>query len=358
MNQIKLDTLEKDQRFEGFLLVRNAQKRVNKNGDPYLDFTLADNSREINAKQWNSTQEAPEAGQVIKVRSTITEYNGRLQMRVDRFREALEEDQVDLSELVASAPRDADEMFRELLSVVDGMQNPVLKAITAELVKRAGDKILYYPAAQSMHHAQRSGLLLHLTDMLRAAKAICACYPYLEEDLVVAGVIVHDLGKLNEMLANTLGAVSEYSREGLLLGHITTGVSDLRQAARDLGYREDDEYPLLLSHMILSHHGIAEYGSARPPMFPEAEVLHWLDVLDARLNSMRGALLVTKQGGFSERVFALDRRVYHPRYLHEPVLDDEDASDEDSELSPARDNGATLLSKRREQAENSYNNFL
>ncbi|HPY43063.1 MAG TPA: HD domain-containing protein [Clostridia bacterium] len=359
MTQTKLDRLIKDERFEGFLIVRSASKRTNKNGDPYLDINLADNTMEINAKVWNSDEAAPDAGTVLKVRALVTEYNGRLQLRIERMRPSAANDAVDLSQLVAAAPRPADEMYSELLAVIEGMQNQVLKDITGELVRRAADKILYYPAAMSMHHAQRSGLLHHLTDMLKAAKAICDCYPYLDTDLVTAGVIVHDLGKLNEMNANELGAVSEYTREGLLLGHIVTGVADVREAAKALGYGVDDEYPLLLAHMILSHHGIPEYGSPRPPMFPEAEVLNWLDVLDSRLNEMREAQTRTRQGAFSERVFALDRRVYHPVYLNEediktqsdkPPFEEDESNDEPQQQQS--------FSRRYEDDERAYNRFL
>lgn len=359
MIQTKLDQLQKDQRFEGFLIVRSSSKRTNKNGDPYLDINLADNSLEMNAKVWNSDEPAPEPGTVLKVRALVTEYNGRLQLKIERIRATEASDEVDLSQLVAAAPRSADVMFKEITDIIGAMKNPVLKALTGELVQRAADKIQYYPAAQSMHHAERSGLLHHLTDMLAAAKAICACYPYLEEDLVLAGVIVHDLGKLTEMDANALGAVSEYTKEGLLLGHIVTGVADLRDAAVSLGYKADDEYPLLLSHMILSHHGIPEYGSPRPPMFPEAEVLNWLDVLDSRLNEMRAAQVRTRQGAFSDRVFALDRRVYHPVYLNEEPENpagEFDTSLEDSpeDAAPARESSRM----RRVDDESAYNRFL
>ena len=359
MNQTKLNQLEKDQRFEGFLIVRTSSKRVNKNGDPYLDINLADNTGEMNAKVWNTDEAAPEPGTVLKVRATITEYNNRLQLRIERMRESQPADNVDISQLVAAAPRPADDMFKVLTDIIDNFQNQVLKDIVSELLKRAADKILYYPAAQSMHHAERSGLLHHLTDMLSAAKAICGCYPYLDEDLVMAGVIVHDLGKLTEMDANQLGAVSEYTREGLLLGHIVTGVADVRDAAVVCGYKADDEYPLLLAHMILSHHGIPEYGSPRPPMFPEAEVLHWLDVLDSRLNAMRAAQTCTKQGVFSDRVYSLDRRVYHPFYLNEEITEDDSVSMpfENEDLTQDTENAPRRV-RRDDEAERAYNRFL
>ncbi len=358
MNQIKLNRAEKDQNFEGFLIVKSSSKRTNKNGDPYLDINLADDSQEINAKVWNTNESAPEPGTVLKVRAIITEYNGRLQLKIERMRQSQPGDNVDLSQLVKAAPRPAEDMFKEVMDIVEGMQNPTLKALTGELLKRAAEKIQYYPAAQSMHHAERSGLLHHLTDMLSAARAICACYPYLDADLVMAGVIVHDLGKLTEMDANKLGAVNEYTKEGLLLGHIVTGVSDLREAAKALGMNPDDEYPLLLSHMILSHHGIPEYGSPRMPMFPEAEVLNWLDVLDSRLYEMREAQLRTKQGGFSDKVFALDRRVYHPHYMNE-VPFEEDLPEivmQEEELEKIEEKDYRSL--RRERDEQEYNRFL
>ena len=340
MDQIKIIQFVKDQRFDGFLMVKSAEKRTNKNGDPYMDITLSDNSLDINAKVWNCDDLPPLAGTVIKVRGSIVEYNSRLQMKIERMREACKEDGVDVAQLVSSAPKPADQMFQEITSIIETMQNPVLKAITFELIRRAEEKIQYYPAAQSMHHAERSGLLHHLTDMLAAARAICAWYPQLDQDLVTAGVIVHDLGKLTEMVANTMGNVSEYSKEGLLLGHIITGVADLRDVAKGLGYTGDEEYVLLLSHMVLSHHGIPEYGSPKPPMFPEAEVLNWLDVLDSRLNEMQTALDRTKPGCFSDRIFALDRRVYHPHYQNEITNEAEGPLpfDDDESVQPEADN--------------------
>lgn len=356
MNQTKVSQLVKDQKFEGFLIVKTAEKRVNKNGDPYLDITFADDSQDINAKVWNSDETPPRPGAVLKIRATVTEYNNRLQMKIERMRETEEGDAVDLSELVSAAPRPSGEMFQEIMDVISGMQNPVLKAITGELIKKAEEKIQYYPAAQSMHHAERSGLLHHLTDMLTAAKAICACYPYLDQDLLLSGVIVHDLGKLDEMISSPLGSVTEYSKQGLLLGHIVTGVADVRDTARTLGYMEDDEYPLLLAHMILSHHGIPEYGSPKPPMFPEAEVLNWLDVLDSRLNEMQSAISRTKPGAFSDRVFALDRRVYHPVYQNDSYPGEDgqavpfEPGNGDDETPPVR--------IKPDDAERAYNRFL
>ena len=314
MEQQKVSTLQKDEKFEGFLLVRSSDKRTGSTGNPYLDMTLTDNSGEINAKVWNTNQEAPPVGTVIKVRGLVTEFNGRLQFRVEKFRDSMQEDSVDLAQLVASAPEKPETMLQTVYNAIDGMHNVTLKKVVHWLVNSIEDKLLYYPAAQRLHHAERSGLLHHTISMLAVAEALLPCYPSLDGDLLKSGVIVHDLGKVFEMDSDTYGNVTDYTKDGLLLGHLVRGVSRVRDAARDLGIDEDDEYLLLLEHMILSHHGEAAYGSSRPPMFPEAEMLHFIDVMDARMNEMAGILARIPAGVFSEKIWSLDRRVYHPNY--------------------------------------------
>ena len=316
MDQIAVATFEKDMKFEGFLLARSSEQRASSNGSKYLDMTLCDRTGEINAKMWDGTVTPPTAGTVIKVRAQVTEYNGRLQLRVNKLREA-EEGEYDLSFLVPCAPYPAEQMFREITDTVDDMQNDVLKKTVGEMLRMAGEKLMYYPAAQRLHHAERSGLLHHTSTMLKLAKSILPVYPWLDADLLYAGVIVHDLSKIREMKSDEAGNVNDYTVEGLLLGHLVHGVTQVREAARRMGIPEDDEYVLLLEHMVISHHGEAEYGSPRPPMFPEAEMLHWIDLVDARMNEMNGIVRRTPAGAFSEKIWSLDRRVYHPRYAAE-----------------------------------------
>ena len=184
----------------------------------------------------------------------------------------------------------------------------------------AGDKLMYYPAAQRLHHAERSGLLHHTTSMLHTAKAMLKIYPWLDGDLLCAGVIAHDLSKISEMQSDECGNVNDYTVDGLLLGHLVRGVTQVREAARRTGLADDDEYVLLMEHMVISHHGEAEYGSPRPPMFPEAEMLHWIDLVDARMNEMNGIVQRTPAGAFSEKVWSLDRRIYHPHYMAEAAF--------------------------------------
>ncbi len=310
MAQLPLCELTKDQRFEGFLLVRTSDQRTGGNGAKYLDMNLADRTGEVNAKVWDGNVEPPVPGSVIKVRGSTLEYNGRLQLRVERIRAALPEDNVDMSTLAPCAPEAPEAMLQELVDTAEAFTNENLRRLTLRLLERFDEKLRYYPAAQRIHHAERSGLLHHTTGMLRLARKVAEQYPWLNADLLFAGVILHDLCKTEEMDSDQMGVVRDYSREGLLLGHLVLGVTRIQEAANELGIAGEEV--ILLQHMMLSHHGEAEFGSPRKPMFPEAEALHWVDLLDARMNEMQTAIGKLKPGVFSEKIWSLDRRLYRP----------------------------------------------
>ncbi|NLB89971.1 MAG: CMP-binding protein, partial [Clostridiales bacterium] len=210
------------------------------------------------------------------------------------------------------APWPAEEMLKRVYDVIDNMNQKEIQKILRVRMETIQEELAYYPAAQRLHHAERSGLLHHMISMLKTADAILSCYPWLNGDLLRAGVILHDLSKIEEMDSDALGNVKDYTKDGLLIGHLVRGVANLAKAAQEAGVT--GEIPLLLEHMILSHHGVAEYGSPRMPMFPEAEALHWIDVFDAKMNEMQGILKRTLPGTFSERIWSLDRRIYHPVY--------------------------------------------
>ena len=306
-------SFRKDTRFTGFLMVRVAETRVsNARGTKYLDMTLADRTGEINAKVWDGNTEPPRVGSVIKVQGLIQEYNGHPQMRVERLRAITSEDPVEMELLVRCAPEKSESMLAEINAAIDEMAWEDLKAILRVMIARAGEKLGYYPAAQRLHHAERGGLLHHTLSMLRCAKAVAPLYPFLNRDLLFAGVIAHDLGKIGEMQADETGSVGDYTVRGLLLGHLVDGVALVGECAREAGV--EGEAVLLLSHMIISHHGVPEFGSPRAPMFPEALALHMIDDLDAKLNEMEGVMERTPRGVFSEKIWSLDRRLYHPMY--------------------------------------------
>ena len=312
MQQPAIETLTKDGRFEGFLLVRASEQRTGSNGGKYLDLTLADRTGELNGKLWDGTVPPPKPGSVIKVRGATLEYNGRLQLRIEKLRPPEEGDIVDMTALTPSAPEAPEAMLAQLEAAVAAMDSEPLRKIVGELLRRYRERLLYYPAAQRIHHAELGGLLHHTTGMLRLAQAVLPLYPQLNADLLTAGVIVHDLCKVEELDSDMLGVVRDYTAPGLLLGHIVIGVGRIAEAAQAVGVT--GEPVLLLEHMMLSHHGEEAYGSPRKPMFPEAEVLHWVDLLDARMNEMQTAMGKLSPGVFSEKIWSLERRLYRPQY--------------------------------------------
>lgn len=306
--QSQLMTMIKGQVFDGFLLTRAAAQKTSSNGSKYLDMTLCDISGEVNAKMWDGLTAAPAIAQVVRVRGMMLEYNGRPQLRVDKMRPATENDDYDMNELTPCAPYPAQEMLDYINARVEAFKDPDLKLLVSKRLEECGDRLFYYPAASKLHHAERSGLLHHTSTMLKAAAAVCSIYPTLDEDLLAAGVVLHDLCKITEMDADEIGMVSDYTAEGMLIGHLVQGVAELSRLGRELKVRP--ELLMMLEHMVLSHHDLPEYGSPKPPMFPEAEVLHTLDLLDARIYEMNRALKSAPPGGFTERIWSLERKLY------------------------------------------------
>lgn len=296
---------------EGFCLVKSVEQKTTAKKLAYLDFVLTDAQGEVSAKLWDYSPERHgryEAGMVIKVRGSVDTWNNAPQLRIERIRHADEKDGVDMAELVPCAPYTSEWMLGQLLEMVDSMQNTDIAALVRGLLEENREQILICPAAVKMHHAVRSGLLYHTLSIARAAQALCGVYPFLNRDLVLAGVILHDLDKIRELEVTETGTASGYTAHGQLLGHLVGGVVSLERMGERLGTpRETLE---MLQHMVLSHHSIPEYGSPIPPMFPEAEVVSALDTLDATLYEMNAALENVGQGQFTGKVWGLDRKLY------------------------------------------------
>ena len=225
-----------------------------------------------------------------------------------QFVGAVENDDLDLSLLTPVAPYPATEMMELINARIEKMQDESLKALLKARIEQCGPQLMYYPAASKLHHAEKAGLLHHTSTMLRMAEKVCEIYDSLDADLLAAGVILHDLCKITEIAADELGMATDYTREGMLIGHLVQGVAELNRLGREMGVK--DELLVMLEHMVLSHHDLPEYGSPKPPMFPEAEVLHCLDLMDARIFEMNRALASVQPGSFTERIWSLDRKLY------------------------------------------------
>ncbi|HZJ82935.1 MAG TPA: HD domain-containing protein [Clostridia bacterium] len=293
-------------------MIKSSTVKITNTNSKYMDLILSDKTGEVNGKWWGYQEkegEAFTAGTLIKTRGMVTDWRGKLQYRIDRIRCTENSDDVNPEDFVLSAPIDPEDMFQSILQYVETMENRDIKEIVSCTLKEKQEKLMHYPAAMKNHHSIRSGLLYHILTMLKMAERTCQVYLNLNKDLLYGGVILHDLEKINEMDSNELGIVSGYTVEGTLLGHIIQGIKSLERIGEEVG--ADPELVILLQHMLLSHHYEPEFGSPKRPMIPEAEILHYLDVMDARMYDMQKELDGIEEGEFSDRVWVLhNRQIY------------------------------------------------
>lgn len=298
---------------EGFYILKGAYPKTTAAGKPFLSASLSDNSGVIDAKMWDYSGPigAADEGKVIKLRGKVSEYRGAPQIVIDRIRLRTESDPVDLGALVPAAPVDADAYLQKVNDLVDRMKDADYQTLCREMLRRHLADFRQIPAAKSVHHGFLHGLLMHTVDMLTMADFLAAQYgAVIDRDLLLAGTLLHDFAKAKEFAFSELGLVTSYSTRGQLLGHLVMGAQEAADAARELGIPEDKS--MLLQHMILSHHGEPEFGAAVRPLFAEAELLYHIDVIDSRMEIYREVLRDLPVGEFSDRVFALEHRVYRP----------------------------------------------
>jgi 3'-5' exoribonuclease len=298
-----------------YLLIKTVTKGIASNGKPFLTLILQDKTGEIEAKLWDASPEdeavyVPES--IVKVFGDINNYRGRTQLKIRNIRPANSSDPVRVADFLEVAPIKREEMIDKITQYIFEMKNPNIQRITRHLLKKYQNEFLEYPAATKNHHEYISGLAYHVVSMLDLAKAIANLYPSLDRDLLYAGVILHDLGKVIELS----GPISTtYTVAGNLLGHISIMVNEIGKAAEHLGITGEEV--VVLQHMVLSHHGKAEWGSPKPPMVKEAEILHYIDNLDAKMNMLDRALEKVKPGEFTEKIFALDNRSFYKPTFHQ-----------------------------------------
>lgn len=312
--------LNKNSRAEGFALIKKIEVRTSAKGDKYLDLLLGDSSGEIVAKYWDY-REGDELrfppNSLVKVRGQICEFKGAEQFRIELIRAAAPEDNVDISAFIKAAEYESDKMYGKLFSLVESFKDRELGRLCCAMLEENREKLLYFPAALRLHHAMLGGLLYHTLSVTEAAEKICELYPFVDRELLLAGAVLHDLGKLNEIDANSLGIACDYTAKGKLLGHLYLGAQAVRACGERLGI--SDETLLLIEHMLLSHHGLPEFGSPIRPMFTEAMILNTLDELDAHIYEFLDKTAELKPKSFSDRIKYLDdRRIYNSGRVSEP----------------------------------------
>ncbi|AQQ52548.1 3'-5' exoribonuclease YhaM [Planococcus lenghuensis] len=292
-----------------FLLVKQSNKGVTTTGNPFMSLVLQDKSGDIEAKLWDTKEEHEKmyaAETIVKVGGEIHNYRGKNQLRIKSIRPARPEENQSISALVPSAEKSKEELYEELVQFFFEMKNPKIQRITRHILKQYQQEIMTFPAATKNHHDYVSGLADHTVSMLRLGKSLCELYPSLNKDLLYSGIILHDIGKVFELSGPI---ATTYTLEGNLLGHISIMVTEIAKTAQELEI--EGEEVLLLQHMVLSHHGKEEWGSPKKPMIKEAEILHYIDNIDAKMMMLDRALEKTKPGEYTERLFPLDNRSFY-----------------------------------------------
>jgi 3'-5' exoribonuclease len=309
-----LTNFEEGKLFDGYFLVLAKQQRTTKSNKPYLNLILGDKTGQLEGRIWELSDpriaKEFEKGDVVKARGSASRFDDRLQMKIDQLRIA-QPGEVEKMDMMPATTQDVGVLWRALLSFVASFENADLKRLLTTLLNDPALAEAYReaPAAKQLHHAWLGGLLEHVVSLLTLADRVAPHYPLLDRDLLLTGVILHDIGKIRE-LSWEIGF--EYTVEGSLLGHIQIGTA-LTERTIDSLPDFPPKLKTLVLHMILSHHGKLEFGSPKLPMIPEALVLNFLDDLDAKMQAVQGEFDKSLREGkgpdeLTGKVWSLDQR--------------------------------------------------
>ncbi len=309
--------LRSGENIEQTFLVRDKDLRTTKNGDFYITCTLVDKTGSLPGRLWQATESVhagiPVDGFLL-VKGRVEDYKGNLQCIIDGCR-PIPPEQVNLADYLATSPFDIEEMWTEINEILRAVKNKDLRRLIKKFMEdhKLIKAVKRAPAAMQMHHAYLGGLVEHTLGVMRGAVALLPLYPKLNADLVLAAAFLHDIGKCAELAADT---AIHYTDRGQLVGHITIGAIWLAEKAAAVAAEDGEPFPKnllnVLQHIILSHHGVYEYGSPKLPAVPEAFVIHYLDNLDAKMWMTAHAIESDpdEKSTFTSKVWALDTRIY------------------------------------------------
>ena len=316
MERQNVDHLAAGDSVDTIFLVAEKHVRVNRQGAPFLVLLLRDRTGTIEGRLWNVSEDqsrAYEVGQYLHVRGKVQLFQGSLQVILSAI-EKVDGSRINADEFLPPAVADIDGLMRKARSILMGMSNHYLCALVeCFLIDDAFvKKFTSAPAGVRKHHAYRGGLLEHVVTLLTAAQRISDLYPKVDKDLLLTGIFLHDLGKIDEL---SYDQVFQYTDSGQLVGHVVMGVCLLREKVRKVVELLDEPFPeelrTRLEHMIVSHHGSYEFGSPKLPMTLEAVALHFLDSLDAKLAEFTRELEDgAKNGAWTAYDPSLNRRLF------------------------------------------------
>lgn len=309
-----ISDLANGDRIEGFYVLKSASLKTTVSGKPFFSGIISDRSGYIDVKIWDYNgpigSDSSDSGKVVKIRGEVSEFKGCLQLTLSNIRFANEQDQYDLSDLVPVAPVDKEHELTFVRDMVSSLEDVEYRRVCEEMLHRHLNSFRQIPAAKSVHHSFISGLLMHTCNMLRLADFLAKQYQnVIDRSLLLTGTLLHDFAKEQEFAFSELGIVTDYSTKGQLLGHLVMGAQEVAEVCAFLGIPEGKS--ILLQHMILSHHGEPDYGAAVRPLCAEAELLSYIDMIDSRMEIYEETLPSVPVGGFSGRIFALEKRIYH-----------------------------------------------
>jgi 3'-5' exoribonuclease len=280
--------------FVGFYLLRELENKQTNATPPkdYFDIVLSDSSGQMTAKYWDVSPKEKDSFapmEIVKVQGVVQLYREKLQIKIIRLRKSTESDGVSLTDYIRSAPLNAVDLLHTIHQAMNSIGDETVRSIVSYCVAKVEDKLTHAPAAKTHHHAYYAGLAYHIVRMLELGEFICKQRPFLNPDLIKAGIILHDIAKPEEMVSE-YGIVSDYSVQGKLLGHISMVSNWITEAAIMSGIELTSERVLALQHIVLSHHNLPEWGSPVLPQLGEAVALHLIDSLDAKLQMVEDAL--------------------------------------------------------------------
>lgn len=298
---------------DSIFMVKQVTEAVSNSGSHYLSFTLQDVSGTIDAKKWSidpGDLEIACAGSLIRIQGQVSVYRGHPQLKINCL-DAINENEVDLSKYIPTAPLPLDEMKKTLEEYINLIKDKELHDLTKKIITDNYTPYTTFPAAVTVHHAYMSGLLYHSLSICSQAIRVQEQYTFLNRDYLIAGSLLHDIGKTRELSSAT---TPNYTTEGNLLGHISLGAMIVHEEGKKMNI--DGEKLEVLVHMILSHHGEYEFGSPKLPSTAEAYVLHSLDDLDAKLECLRSAYDKTEEGDFTGKIVWMENaNFYKPKKL-------------------------------------------
>ena len=293
---------------DGIYLIKDSVKGVTAKGLNYLNITLQDSSGTIEAKKWDADEndfEVLQKGSIVEISAEVIDYKDKPQVKIFSASFAKNSENLIKSFLVDS-PISVDILIEKFKKLFKSVENPDCKAILNKIFEKYYSKFIEYPAAVKNHHEFYHGLLYHTVSMCEIADFLAEHYDDVNRDILISGCLLHDIGKVIELSGPI---ATKYTDEGNLLGHLTIGMSLVREVANELNITSD--VPLQLEHMILSHHGKLEYGAAVLPQTKEALLLSMIDDMDAKMMILGKAYQNIKPGEYTDRIFALDNRTFY-----------------------------------------------